>query len=104
MTRKTLKNTQTEMQRHKSLSQYANEILSDWPNPPEHVRERLIALQSVDQITGYYDLDTVKSIVLYVLAGMGGWRGETAKKIKKELNDICKKYHTDWSLSPNRKN
>ena len=102
MTNKTLKNTQKEKQRHKPLSQYAAEILGDWSNPPDHVRERLVALKSVDQITGYYGLDPVKTIVLYLLADMRGWRGDTAKRIKKELNDICKKFRTDFSLSPNR--
>ena len=51
----------------------------------------LDAMATLDSIQDKYYLDTGRSIVLYFLANAGTWRGETARRIKKELNEILGK-------------
>jgi hypothetical protein len=47
-------------------------------------------LLEMDQVTEAYGMDTGKSVVLYFLANATTWRGDVARRIKKELNDIAK--------------
>jgi hypothetical protein len=47
-------------------------------------------MESLDKITDNFMFDSGKSIVLYFLSNATGWRGETAKRIKKELKDMLK--------------
>jgi hypothetical protein len=45
------------------------------------------ALRTMDD---KYYFDDAKSVVLYFLANAGTWRGDTAKRIKKELKEMSK--------------
>jgi hypothetical protein len=38
-----------------------------------------------------YYLDSGESIIIYFLANASTWRGETAKRVKKELNAMLKR-------------
>lgn len=69
----------------------AKEIRSDWKTLSPHARPYLDAMDYLDGINDSYGLDSAKSVVLYFLSNARGWRGDTAKRIKAELNSMVKK-------------
>ena len=75
---------------NRSLSIIAAEIRKDWKKPYFGAVPYLNAMMCLDSINDNYGFDTGKSIVLYFLANAGTWRGEVAKRIKKELNAMAK--------------
>ena len=72
------------------LSQIAKEIKSDWKNVYFGAVPYLDAMQTLRTINDNFFYDSGKSVVLYFLANAQTWRGETARRIKKELNQLCK--------------
>ena len=74
----------------RSLSEIAYEIKKIWVPVNPYARPYLDAMCELDSIEDKYIYDSGKSIVLYFLANAGGWRGEDARRIKKELKDMCK--------------
>ena len=74
----------------RSLSVIAAEIKKDWKNPYFGAVPYLQAMRCLDKVTDNYGFDTGKSIVLYFLANASTWRGEVARRIKKELNAMAK--------------
>ena len=72
------------------LYEIANEIRKDWRNVYFGAKPYLDAMRSLDKITDMYIFDTAKTIIAYFLGNAGTWRGEVAKRIKKELNDMLK--------------
>jgi hypothetical protein len=50
----------------------------------------LDAMSGMGDINGNYGWDSGKSIVAYFLSNASSWRGETAKRVKKELNQMLK--------------
>ena len=72
------------------LYEIANDIKRDWQNVNFGAVPYLRAMESLDKITDNFMFDSGKSIVLYFLSNATGWRGETAKRIKKELKDMVK--------------
>jgi hypothetical protein len=66
----------------------ASEIRSDWKKPNYAAVPYLQAMATLGSIReNYYD-DSAKSVVMYFLANAGTWRGEVARRIKKELKDM----------------
>jgi hypothetical protein len=74
----------------RSLSVIAAEIRKDWKKPYFGAVPYLQAMMCLDNINDNYGFDTGKSIVLYFLANAGTWRGEVARRVKKELNAMAK--------------
>ena len=74
---------------HRPIWEIAAEIETTWNNVPTEARQYLDAMHSIDNIDGMYYLDTAKSVVLYFLSNAGHWRGEDARRIKKELKAIA---------------
>ena len=74
----------------RSLNVIAAEIRKDWKKPYFGAVPYLQAMMCLDNINDNYGFDTGKSIVLYFLANAGTWKGETARRIKKELNAMAK--------------
>jgi len=72
------------------LNQIAQEITKDWKKVYFGAVPYLSAMLTLESIESMYIHDTAKSIVLYFLANAGTWRGETARRVKKELNAMCK--------------
>ena len=68
----------------------AREIRRDWPRPYFGAVPYLDAMLSLDQITDDYGADSGRSVVLHFLSNATTWRGETARRIKAELNAILK--------------
>jgi len=74
----------------RSIKTIAQDIQNDWKNLSPYAKPYLDAMLTLENITDHYYMDDAKSIVLYFLANAQGWRGETARKIKQELKDLCK--------------
>ena len=85
-----MKNTATTPQR--SVSEIAREIRQNWKKSVSGTdlnyaaRPYLDAMSTMDKITDAYGCDSGTMIVAYFLGNASSWKGETAKRIKKELN------------------
>lgn len=75
---------------YRPLYEIAQEILNDWSKQKGGVnyaaKPYLEAMFALENMTDRYGADDAKSIVIYFLANAGLWRGEVAKRVKKELN------------------
>ena len=70
---------------NRPLYEIARDIRKDWKNPYFGAKPYLDAMATLDSINDNYGWDSADDIVRYFLANASTWRGETAKKIKKEL-------------------
>jgi hypothetical protein len=77
------------MSETRPLSEIAREIAQDWRKPYFGAVPYLRAMGSLDRITDDYGLDSGRSIVLYFLSNANTWRGETARRVKKELKALA---------------
>ena len=68
----------------------AEEVSKDWKNVYFGAAPYLGALRCLNTIDDDYGSDSGKSIVAYFLSNAQNWRGETARRIKKELNEMLK--------------
>jgi hypothetical protein len=75
----------------RSLHEIAAEIRKDWKNVWFGAKPYLDAMATLSSITDMYMADPAKHIVMYFLANANTWRGEVARRVKKELNDMVKK-------------
>jgi hypothetical protein len=75
----------------RSIEVIANEIRRDWGVKTNYAaRPYLQAMYGLNSISDNYGCDSAKSIIAYFLCNAGTWRGETAKRIKAELNRMIK--------------
>jgi hypothetical protein len=75
----------------RSLYEIANEIKKDWAGKVYFgAKPYLEAMGTLDNISDSYGMDSGKSIVAYFLANASTWRGDTAKRVKLELNKMIK--------------
>lgn len=74
----------------RSLSVIAKEIAADWKNVYFGAKPYLAAMRTLDKVSDNYGCDSGKSIVCYFLANASTWKGEKAREIKKELNQMVK--------------
>ena len=72
-----------------NLSDIAREIRRDWKKVYFGAAPYLDAMSTLGSIDEPYFMDSGKSIVLYFLANAGTWRGDVARRVKKELKDMC---------------
>lgn len=77
------------------LYEIAQEIRQDWNATSKNniyfgAVPYLDAMSSLDKPTERYGMDSGKSIVQYFLGNANTWRGETAKRVKAELKEMCK--------------
>ena len=72
------------------ISEIAAEIDEKWKKVSPYARPYLDAMYSLETIEDKYLYDDAESIILYFLSNASGWKGDDAKRIKKELKDICK--------------
>ena len=66
----------------------ASEIRKDWKKINYAAKPYLEAMGSLGDMEGSYGYDQGKSIVRYFLSNASTWRGDTAKRIKSELNSM----------------
>lgn len=77
----------------RSLSVIFSEVRSDWAkaNDENHpAGAYAVPLSSLDSLDDSYGADNARGLVRYFLANAGGWRGETAKRVKAELKNMVK--------------
>lgn len=74
----------------RSLREIALEIRKDWRPVNFAAAPYLAAMASLNSIDESCGMDSAKSIVLYFLSNAASWRGETARRVKAELKEICK--------------
>ena len=81
---------------NRPLSEIAREIRQNWKKSISGTDlyfgavPYLDAMSGMDKITDNYYLDSGRSIVAYFLSNASTWRGETAKRVKLELNKMLK--------------
>ena len=73
----------------------AYDIVQNWKNISMHAKPYLDAMFDMDKIgEPYFFEPDCKGTLLYFLSNAQGWRGEDARRIKKELNAMCKEHDT----------
>ena len=75
----------------RSISSIAIEISKDWKKVYFGAVPYLRAMHSINSIDDSYGYDTVSSIVAYFLCNAQTWKGDVARRVKKELNAMLKK-------------
>jgi hypothetical protein len=70
------------------LYEIAQEIASDWHNVYFGARPYLAAMAQLRSIDDHYGFDGARGIVSYFLSNARGWRGETARRVKAELQAL----------------
>lgn len=75
----------------RALNTIAAEIYRDWKNVYFGAVPYLEAMLHLKSINDNFMFDTGRSVVTYFLANASTWRGEKAREIKKELNNMLKK-------------
>lgn len=73
---------------NRPIYRIAEEITKDWKHPYFGAVPYLYAMRALDKLTDYYGQDSARSIIAYFLGNAQTWRGETARRIKKELNEV----------------
>ena len=74
---------------NRPLSEIAREIRTDWTKVYFGAVPYLDAMSTLNSIDDDYYMDSGKSIVLYFLANAGTWRGDVARRVKKELKAMA---------------
>ena len=74
----------------RNLSEIAREIKKDWTTVYFGAVPYLDAMSTLETVNDNYGMDSGKSIVAYFLANAGTWRGDVARRVKKELNIMLK--------------
>ena len=76
--------------KQRKLYAIANEIRADWSRLYFGAAPYLAAMEVLEDMKDKYGADSAVSIVAYFLSNASGWKGETARRIKKELNQMLK--------------
>ena len=77
-------------QQTRPLYEIAREIKKDWQKVYFGAVPYLDAMLTLNKVSDNFFEDSGKSIVLYFLSNASSYRGENAKRIKKELKELCK--------------
>lgn len=70
------------------IKEIAQDIRKEWKNPSEFALPYLNAMDKLNTIEDRYYLDEAYEIVLRFLCNAGSFKGEAARKLKKELRDL----------------
>ena len=77
--------------KQRSLHEIAVEIKKDWgAKLSPYAKPWVDAMICLESISDMYGCDTGKSVVAYFLCNASAWRGEVARRVKKELNAMIK--------------
>ena len=74
----------------RTIREIALEIKSDWKNVSPFAAQQLEAMTQLETMSDVYIAESAGMIVASFLGNATGWRGETARRIKKELNSMLK--------------
>ena len=76
----------------RKLYEIGDDIFRDWTKPNFGAVPYLEAMRGLSNLGDYYGADSATSVVAYFLSNASTWKGATAKRIKKELNDMLAEY------------
>lgn len=79
----------------RALREIAREIRADWKNVHFTAQPYLAAMSTLTSVNDKYGLATGDDIVLRFLTNATSWRGDTARRVKAELNAMVKTAHRD---------
>jgi hypothetical protein len=74
----------------RTVREIASEIRKEWENVNFAAKPYLAAMLELETVQDRYGLDTGHSIVIHFLCNASSFRGEAARRIKKELKDLVK--------------
>jgi hypothetical protein len=83
------------------LFEIADEARRDWQSQrkdskvPVYADVYLRPMQTLNSINDMYHLDSAETVVRYFLANASTWKGEVARRIKEELNDMLEGKYRD---------
>jgi hypothetical protein len=77
-------------QNQRPISEIAREIKGDWKNIPASASAYLNPMMTLTSVDERYFQDSAPSVIRYFLSNATTWRGEVARRVKKELNDMVK--------------
>ena len=84
-----IKNKQQEQTR--PIHIIAAEIEDTWQEKVNFAaRPYLDAMHSLINVNDKFGLDSARSVIMYFLSNASTWRGDDARRIKKELNGLIK--------------
>lgn len=83
-------NGQATAQAVRPIYEIAREIKREWPKPYFGAVPYLDAMTRVANLDDPYIAEDGRTQVVYFLANANTWRGEAARRIKKELNAMLK--------------
>ena len=72
------------------ISEIARDIRLHWPKVNYGAQPYLDAMAMLGTMKDTYGQDSAESVVVYFLSNARSWRGEDAKRIKAELNEMLK--------------
>lgn len=72
------------------IYEIAREIRSDWRTIYFAAVPYLQAMADLDKMTDKFWADDAETVIRYFLANSSTWKGETARRIKAELNSMLK--------------
>ena len=70
------------------IHEIARDVRATWSNVSGFAEPYLDAMQYLTSIDDDYYLDSGRSVVLYFLSNAASWRGDDARRIKKELKEM----------------
>lgn len=73
----------------RAIHEIAAEIRQDWKKVYFGAVPYLEAMDCLTTIDEPYYAENAKTVVLYFLANAQTWRGEVARRVKKELKDMA---------------
>lgn len=75
----------------RSIAKIAEEITMDWHPVNYAAAPYLRAMHWLTTADDNYGCDSGRSVIAYFLANAGTWRGEVARRVKKELKDLLRR-------------
>ena len=84
------------------IHEIADEIRRDWKKVNYAAAPYLDAMGSLSDMSDNYYQDSGSGVVAYFLSNAGSWRGDTARKVKKELKAMLKANKDGLSSTPGR--
>lgn len=72
----------------RKVSEIAKEIRSDWKPVHDWAVPYLEAMDVIEDVTDRYYEDSASSVIRYFLGNARTWKGDVARRVKKELNEL----------------
>ena len=70
------------------IKDIAFEIKREWKNVSPYAKPYLDAMTTLNSIEDNYYLDTAEEVVIRFLCNAGSFKGEAARRLKKELRSL----------------